>query len=264
MNQFNIDFTGYFISFFAMNFILLLGGIVGARLSTNRKRLERKEYPESYIQYSLNFSKKFGVRFALVIVLLEIIFSIIVLFTTGGLGSNEFMTFIMTPSVMLSIPFATYYATKANGDYKRMAKEEGRDIVVDFQHKLLKEIFSLPMEIAASLFVLAFSLVYIPWQDAMVIYLYVILPCFFAASLIFTKNYIKPVLKDSYTMIGRITLIYQGILILLLFLVGMGSVLENGSKSSLIFLIALAVFLIVKIVYYIPGFRRLESKLSHL
>lgn len=264
MNNYNIDFYGYFATFGIMNLIMLIAGFFGSKMTSNRKRLQRKEYPESYIAYSQNFSKKFGLRFGLVILLLEVIFSVIVLLITRRLGSDEFVTYIMIPSVMLSIPFATYYATKANGDYKKMAKEEGRDIVVDFNHNLLKEIFSMPLEIAATLFVLSFSLVYVPWKNAMVLYLYIMLPWFFAASLFFSKNYILPVLKDSYSMIGRMTVIYQGLLIVLLLLESIEPVSTKGSIVPWISLIALSVFLLVKILYYLPGLKRLETKLKQL
>lgn len=264
MTGYEIDFAGYGIAFLILNILILLSGFLGGHIGSNRNRLEKRGYPESYIQFTMKFTKRFGWRFALVIIGLEILFSIIVLIVTKELDSRQFIGYILIPSIIFSIPFASYYSTKANNEYKKMAIEEGHDIVVDFQHKLLKEIFSLPLEIGGTLLVLAFTLFFLPFRNSLVIYLYIILPWFFVATLVFTKNYIKPVLKESYLMMGKMTIIYQSILIFLLIVESLEPILRGDSIAVIVSLAAICVFLAFKIAYYVPGLKRLKERLENL
>lgn len=263
MNNYQIDFLPVSITFLLINIMIFMAGYFGSKLTSNRKRLESKGYPESYIIFTLNFSNKFGKKYVGLILLLEILFSIISLLVLKRLDSGTVLTYVLMPSIFFSIPFAAYYSTKANKEYKKLAIEEGHDIVVDFQRKNLKLIFNLPIEIAAAIIVSAFAIIFLPLRNSLVIYLYVILPWFFSFILQFTKNYIKPVLKDSYLLIGKMTIIYQSILVFLLIVES----IEFAVAGNLIMITGLctvSAFLIFKIIYYIPRYRKLKIAMSKL
>lgn len=264
MNDWQVDWKGFGLTFIILNIAIFISGAIGAKIGADRKRLEKRGYPQSYIRYTIDFQKKFVPRFFAVILLLEVFISFLVLAFGKKLGSSELLNYVFVPAVFFSIFFAAYYSTKANGDFKRLAMEEGHDIVVDFQHRFLKEIFSLPMEIAATLLVISYSVMYLSLKSSMILYLYIAMPWFFAATLILTKNYIRPMFRNSYLMIGKMTIIYQIILILLLYMSSLELLIEKRSALMLLLLVSITVLLIVKVVFYIPGFKRLKEKLDQL
>jgi len=263
MNNYSVDIISLTSAFLSINAIAFIVGFLASKLTANRKRLESKGYPESYIIYEINFSKKFRKIYIVVILLLELFFSIITLLILKSLSHSEFLAYVFIPSVLFSIPFAAFYSTKANKDYKRLAEEEGHDVVVDFQRKFLKLIFNLPLEITASIAVTFFAIIILPFRNSLVIYLYVILPWFFSFVLMFSKNNIKPTMKDSYLKIGKMIIIYQGILVFLLIVETLEIIVENN-PFTLIALIAICLFLIGKIIFYIPGYKKLKIKLDDL
>ena len=55
MNDWQIDWKGFGLTFLILNIVIFISGFIGAKIGSNRKRLEKRGYPQSYRQYTIDF-----------------------------------------------------------------------------------------------------------------------------------------------------------------------------------------------------------------
>lgn len=71
-------------------------------------------------------------------------------------------------------------------------------------------------------------------------------------------------LRDSYGKMGKLSIIYQVLLLLIVILGSLESLFERRSTAMIAMFSALLLIISIKILYYIPRYKRLMEKLDRL
>lgn len=217
---------------------------------SNRKRLESKNYPEAYIDFQQQFNKKFGIQFFIFIIIVQSVLFAIAAMLSDGPGSRDYIYIILVPALMLALPFALLKTVQMNKEYKRLSEETGYQLAADFGFIKLKKIFNPRLELIASLFIISYILLFALKPESTIIILYVMLLWFFAAAVRFSRYSIKPVLRDQYHTMAKMMLIYQALLLFLLFIPqGILVFEENGTAAKIMFSV-ISAGLTAKLIYY--------------
>ena len=233
-----------------INFSTFAAAAIVSIMLVRRKRLEKKEYPEEYIHFQQNFSRSFGIQFMLFIILVQALFFIIMFNLNSGLSSRIYLYTVLIPTLVLALPFALLKTVQMNKGYKRIAEETGYELAADFGFIKLKKIFNARIELAASLLIISYILLFAFQFESTIIILYVLLLWFFAAAVRFTRYSIKPILRDQYLTMARMMLIYQALLLFLLFIPRGIELWDAGGNASRIMFLILSAGLTAKLVYY--------------
>lgn len=252
------DFSDITLIASITNMGIIITGSLVTYLISRRKTLEQKGYPDAYIDFQQKFNRQFGISFIAFIIIVQVLSAITASSFIGHLNAKDYLDFIIIPTLMLALPFALIKTIQQNKEYKRLADENNLQIAVDFGFIKLKRMFDFRIELVSSLLILSYLLMYEELRNSLIIILYILLLWFFAAVVRFSRYSIKPVLKDQYQLFGKMLIIYQALLLLLLFVPrGLDNWTESGNAGKIMFIVVSA-SLAAKLILYItryPGFR---------
>lgn len=263
MTEFFTQHKELILRFLLNNFFMILVGSIAGSIANKASILRKKGYSDEYIKLTKKITAQTVPRIFAVLILSQILFGIVVYFIAGEINKDLYQQYVIIGSFLITLPFAIYYNRIKSIEYKKLAIETRSEIIVDFNYRTLNLIFNKYIEIPVLLMVLTFAVIHLDIHFAGLILIYVLLPWFFAGILRDSKNLNIAVFKNTYLVIAKLNIIYQGLLIFLL-AVGTYRNIDEFEWYNYLFFGLICAVLAVKVVFYVLKYPKLKRQVEKL
>lgn len=246
-----------------INISMLIGGVTAALWYSSEGYLKSQGYSPLYIKAKKRFGFKSGVIQLTTLFITEAVI-LLILNKLGKEFSTDVVINIVIPGIFVTvIPVSILLSVRFNKELKKLAVETGENIVIDFDHALLRKAFDLRVEIPAT--VLIIILGYIAFkEDGFTTLLYSMgIPWMLYFTVRFSKSMNSAAYKEGYRLMFVFHRLYGIILILMAAAFTLGNV-ESFSDPDLIPALSCCGILLGKAIVLFMKYPALKRELESI
>ncbi len=168
---------------------------------TNKERLKKKGFDDEYVTLMKSTHNESMRKFILIFLLTQLVSSLLFYTITGEFTTKQFSQYIFIISTVVGMTYMFNCISSCNMKFKELAVKTNSDIIIDFNFKILKRMFNMPLEIAATLGFIYFAAVHYDHLPA--IYLLAVIPWFNYLFMKKSKNLNFSAFKFNYLYVAK-------------------------------------------------------------